>query len=150
MPLVRTAPVPLYLLARQVREAGITVIATGEGADELFWGYDLFKEVALRELNATEPERAEELLDQLYSYLGPAAARRGPAWRRFLLETGADDELLGSHLTRVAATAGVKALYRPEVAERDRRRCLARAAARTAPRRLRRAGAGSSAPPGSR
>ena len=49
---MRTAPVPLYLLARQVREAGITVIATGEGADELFWGYDLFKEVALRELNA--------------------------------------------------------------------------------------------------
>ena len=41
-----------YLLARQVREAGITVIATGEGADELFWGYDLFKEVALRWLNA--------------------------------------------------------------------------------------------------
>jgi asparagine synthase (glutamine-hydrolysing) len=74
--------------------------------------------VALRELNASEPERAEELLDQLYSYLGPAAARRGPAWRRFLLETGADDELLGSHLTRVAATAGVKALYRDEVAER--------------------------------
>lgn len=118
VPLVRTAPVPLFLLARQVREAGITVVATGEGADELFWGYDLFKEVALRELNATEPERAEELLDELYSYLGPAAARRGPAWRRFLLETGADDELLGSHLTRVAATAGVKALYRPEVAER--------------------------------
>ena len=117
IPLVRTAPVPLYLLAREVRWAGITVIATGEGADELFWGYDLFKEVALRELNATDPERAEALLDELYGYLGPAAARRGPAWRRFLLETGADDELLGSHLTRVEATSGVKALYLPEVAE---------------------------------
>ncbi len=38
MPLVRTAPVPLFLLAREVREQGITVVATGEGADELFWG----------------------------------------------------------------------------------------------------------------
>ena len=115
MPLVRTAPVPLYLLARQVREHQITVVATGEGADELFWGYELFKEVVLRELHRRDPERAVELLDQLYAYLGPAAARRGPAWRRFLLETGADDELLGSHLTRAHATATVKAFYRPEV-----------------------------------
>ncbi len=116
VPLVRTAPVPLYLLAREVRERGITVVATGEGADELFLGYELFKEVVLRELYRHDPERATELLDQLYAYLGPAAARRGPAWRRFLLETGADDELLGSHLTRAGATAAVKAFYRPEVA----------------------------------
>jgi asparagine synthase (glutamine-hydrolysing) len=116
-PLIRTAPVPLYLLARDVRANGITVVATGEGADELFWGYDLYKEVALRELYKTEPERAEELLGQLYSHLGPAATRGGPAFRRFLLETGADDEELGSHMTRAEATGAVKALYRPEVAE---------------------------------
>jgi asparagine synthase (glutamine-hydrolysing) len=116
MPLVRTAPVPLYLLAREVREQEITVVATGEGADELFWGYELFKEVALRELHDHKPEQAAELLEQLYSYLGPAVARRGPAWKRFLLETGADDEQLGSHLTRAEATATVKAFYRPEVA----------------------------------
>jgi asparagine synthase (glutamine-hydrolysing) len=116
MPLVRTAPVPLFLLARQVREQGITVVATGEGADELFWGYELFKEVVLRELHTRDPDRAVELLDQLYAYLGPAAARRGPAWRRFLLETGAGDEQLGSHLTRAHATATVKAFYRSEVA----------------------------------
>ena len=116
MPLVRTAPVPLFLLAREVRAQQITVVATGEGADELFWGYDLFKEVVLRELFRREPVRATELLEQLYSSLGPAAARRGPAWRRFLLETGAEDEQLGSHLTRAEATAAVKAFYRPEVA----------------------------------
>ncbi len=114
-PLVRTAPVPLYLLAREVRRQAITVVATGEGADELFWGYELFKEVVLRELYRREPERAVTLLDQLYAYLGPAAARRGPAWRRFLLETGADDDQLGSHLTRVQATAAVKAFFRPEI-----------------------------------
>jgi asparagine synthase (glutamine-hydrolysing) len=115
MPLVRTAPVPLFLLAREVRAQQITVVATGEGADELFWGYELFKEVVLRELYRDDPPRAEELLERLYSYLGPKAARRGPAWRRFLLETGADDEQLGSHLTRAVATATVKAFYRPEV-----------------------------------
>ncbi len=116
-PLVRTAPVPLYLLAREVRDSGITVVASGEGADELFWGYDLFKEVVLRELNARDPQRAAALVDELYDYLGAEAARRGPIWRRFLLETGTADSLLGSHMTRVEATATVKALYRPEVAE---------------------------------
>jgi asparagine synthase (glutamine-hydrolysing) len=117
MPLVRTAPVPLYLLAREVRAQRITVVATGEGADELFWGYELFKEVALRELARSDPDRAVAMLGELYSYLGPSAARRGPAWSRFLLETGADDQQLGSHLTRAVATATVKAFYRPEVAE---------------------------------
>ena len=127
VPLVRTAPVPLYLLAQRVRAAGITVVATGEGADELFWGYELFKEVVLRELNRSEPEEAGALLEQLYSYLGPASARRGPAWSRFLLETGADDPELGSHLTRAVATGAVKAFYRPEItAEYGGGRALAR------------------------
>jgi asparagine synthase (glutamine-hydrolysing) len=116
-PLIRTAPVPMFLLAHEVRANGITVVASGEGADELFWGYDLFKEVVLRELNAHDPQRAATLVDELYEYLGPSAGRRGPLWRQFLLETGAADELLGSHLTRAEATATVKALYRPEVAE---------------------------------
>ena len=116
MPLVRTAPVPLYLLAREVRERDITVVATGEGADELFWGYDLFKEVVVRDLHQRDPERATALLDEMYAYLGPSSARRGPAWRRFLLETGAGDAELGSHLTRAEATATVKAFYRPDVA----------------------------------
>lgn len=114
-PMIRTAPVPLYLLSREVREQGITVVITGEGADELFWGYDLFKEVAIRALHTRDPDRAEELLENLYPYLGPAGARRGPAWRRFLLEGGDLDDPLGSHLTRARATAVVKSLYHSDV-----------------------------------
>jgi len=117
-PLIRTAPVPLFLLSREVRANGVTVVATGEGADELFWGYELFKEVVARELNNSDPEGAEAIIDQLYPTLGPSDARRGPAMRRFILETGADDALLGSHLTRATATGAIKGLYRQEVAER--------------------------------
>jgi asparagine synthase (glutamine-hydrolysing) len=116
-PLIRTAPVPLFLLAREVRAADLTVVVTGEGADELFWGYDLFKEVALRELHARDPERALELLAELYPYLGDGGARRGPAFTRFLLETGAADDPIASHMTRIEATAAVRAFYRPEVRE---------------------------------
>jgi asparagine synthase (glutamine-hydrolysing) len=114
-PLVRTAPVPLFLLAREVRRCGLTVVLTGEGADELFWGYDLFKEVALRALHRREPTRAVELLDRLYPYLGPAGARRGPAWRRFLFAPDLSGDRISSHLTRARATATVKAFYRAEV-----------------------------------
>src|SRR2546427_6560722 len=46
-PLVRTAPAPLYLLSRVVRERGIKVVLTGEGSDEVFLGYDLFKEAII-------------------------------------------------------------------------------------------------------
>src|SRR3954469_25521143 len=111
-PLVRTAPVPLMLLAAEARAAGITVVATGEGADELFWGYDLFKEVALRELHAHDPARAEALVEHLHPHLG-AAGRRGAAWRVFLLDAPADDPL-ASHLPRIRATGALRALLRPE------------------------------------
>ena len=115
-PLVRTAPVPLYLLAREVHAHDLKVVVTGEGADELFWGYDLFKEVAIRRLHATDPDRALSLLADLYPHLGSTGARRGPGWERFLLETGAGDDPLASHLTRVAATGAVRGFYKDELA----------------------------------
>jgi asparagine synthase (glutamine-hydrolysing) len=115
-PLVRTAPVPLWLLSRAVREAGITVVATGEGADEAFWGYDLLKEVALRDLHRREPARAERLLDELYPYVGDGTAGRGAAWRRALLGGAAPGDPVGSHRTRLAAGSAARALYAPEVA----------------------------------
>ncbi len=113
VPLVRTAPVPLYLLAREVNEHDLKVVVTGEGADELFWGYDLFKEVAIRDMHRDDPDRAMELLDRLYPHLG-ASSRRGPGWTRFLLEID-DDDPLASHLTRVRSTESVRAFYRDEV-----------------------------------
>jgi len=119
-PLIRTAPVPLALLARATRAHGITVVATGEGADELYWGYDLFKETAVRALHAREPARAEALLDALYPYLdgGDGRGRRGPAWRRFFLQAADPGDPLFSHRPRIAAAAGARALLRDETRAR--------------------------------
>ncbi len=110
-PLIRTAPVPLALLAQATRAHGITVVATGEGADELYWGYDLFKETAVRALHEHDPAAAAALLDGLYPYLEGSAARRGPAWQRFFLGAGDSADPLFSHQTRIAATAAARAFY---------------------------------------
>ena len=43
------------LLAGCVREHGYKVVLTGEGADEVFGGYDLFKEAKVRRFWARQP-----------------------------------------------------------------------------------------------
>src|SRR5690606_17964676 len=55
-PVLRTAGVPLMLLADEVRRQGYKVVLTGEGADEVFAGYDLFKEAKVRRFWARQPE----------------------------------------------------------------------------------------------
>jgi asparagine synthase (glutamine-hydrolysing) len=78
-PVLRTAPAPMLVLARHVRAAGINVVLTGEGADEMFAGYDVFREARVRRFWAREPrsQLRPRLLDRLYPYLArsPAAAR---------------------------------------------------------------------------
>lgn len=70
-PVLRTAPAPLYLLAGLVREHGFKVVVTGEGADEVFGGYDIFKEAKVRRFWARRPQSKWRplLLRRLYPYL---------------------------------------------------------------------------------
>ena len=79
----------MYHLAKLTKESGIKVVLTGEGADELFLGYDLFKEVQVRQFCLRNPGSAyrERLLDRLYPDL-MANGRGGEFWRRFFLDAG--------------------------------------------------------------
>jgi asparagine synthase (glutamine-hydrolysing) len=79
MPLVRTAGIALMLLADSVRDAGIRVVLTGEGADEVFAGYDIFKEAKIRRFWARAPHSTcrPALLGRLYGYLGNSPTRAG-------------------------------------------------------------------------
>lgn len=71
VPAFRSAFVPMFLLSRATRDAGIKVILSGEGADEAFLGYDLFKETLLRTDWATMDEDARrQRLGRLYPHLG--------------------------------------------------------------------------------
>ncbi|MEL4457151.1 asparagine synthase (glutamine-hydrolyzing) [Lutimonas vermicola] len=70
-PLLRTAPVPMSLLAKNVKDHNIKVVITGEGADELLGGYNIFKETKIRRFWAKDPNSKYRplLLKKLYPYL---------------------------------------------------------------------------------
>jgi len=53
-PILRTAPAPLYILSQLVRDHGYKVVLTGEGSDEMFGGYDIFKEAKIRRFCAAQ------------------------------------------------------------------------------------------------
>ncbi|MGE7367466.1 asparagine synthase (glutamine-hydrolyzing) [Neorhizobium sp. NPDC001467] len=70
-PIIRTAPAPLYRLSGLVRARGMKVVLTGEGADEVFAGYDIFKEAKVRRFCARQPGSTmrPHLFKKLYPYL---------------------------------------------------------------------------------
>jgi asparagine synthase (glutamine-hydrolysing) len=111
-PIVRTAPAPLFLLSKLTRENGVTVVLTGEGADELFLGYDLFKETVVRLFCLRQPGSRvrPRLFDRLYPYLD-RPARGGDVWRRFFLDAGLPEDPLFSHLPRFRLTARIEEFY---------------------------------------
>lgn len=70
-PMLRTAPSPLFELSRLVRRNNIKVVLTGEGADEIFCGYNIFKENLIRRFWARIPDSKIRplLLLKLYPYV---------------------------------------------------------------------------------
>ena len=68
VPLMRTAPAPMFMLSKLVRDAGFKVVLTGEGADEFLAGYDIFKEDKIRRFWAAQPDSKfrPALLQRLY------------------------------------------------------------------------------------
>lgn len=67
----RTAPVPMYLLSNLVKKQGIKVIFSGEGADEILFGYDIFFENRIRNFwkKKASSKLRPQLLKKLYNYL---------------------------------------------------------------------------------
>jgi asparagine synthase (glutamine-hydrolysing) len=120
-PILRTAAAPLLLLSRLVRDAGIKVVLTGEGADEMLAGYDLFREARIRRFWARQPssQLRPRLLDRLYPYLArsPAAAR-AMARAFFAVDLSRADAADFAHGPRWRSTAALRRLFSDD-ARRD-------------------------------
>lgn len=110
-PLLRTAPGPMRLLSDKVRDSKFKVVITGEGADELLGGYDIFKEAIIRQFWAKDPQSKirPALLKKLYPFLPQMNQANLPALKFFysyrLTET---DSPVYSHLLRWNNTSRIR------------------------------------------
>jgi len=68
IPLTRTAPTPMLILSKLVRDNNIKVVITGEGSDEILAGYDIFRETIIRRFWASQPSSSlrPTLLKRIY------------------------------------------------------------------------------------
>ena len=112
-PILRTAPVPLYSLAKLVQQSHYKVVLTGEGADEVFGGYDIFKEAKVRRFWARNPQSAwrASLLQRLYPYI-PGLVGQSTARLRSFFGAGLDtpNDSFFSHRPRWSTTSGTMQL----------------------------------------
>lgn len=109
-PMLRTAPVPMQMLSGLVREQGFKVVLTGEGADEVLGGYDLFKEAKIRRFwSRNRGSRWRPLLlRRLYPYLELAQQKGAYLEAFFGVGLEAPELAYFSHLPRWTTTAKCK------------------------------------------
>jgi len=112
-PILRTAPAPFFLLSKLVRESGFKVVLTGEGADEMFGGYDIFKETKIRQFWGRNPSSRWRplLLKRLYPYMD-GIQRQSASYLKSFFHVAAEDlaSPFFSHLPRWELTARLKML----------------------------------------
>ena len=110
-----------YLLSRAVRDAGIKVVFTGEGADEMLGGYPYYRVDALNDDPSLSAAAKAALLDQM---LGA-----NPATRAFMMPTQVGNPEMQAIERRLgwlpatlnasaAMIAGMAPLFRDDVATR--------------------------------
>jgi asparagine synthase (glutamine-hydrolysing) len=117
-PILRTAPAPLFLLSKLVQESGIKVVLTGEGADEMFAGYDIFREGVVRRFwgRQRQSQWRPHLLERLYPYLAQSpVAQRAMARQFFGKDLERSNEPGFTHGTRWSTTSALKRLFNAEL-----------------------------------
>ncbi|MCU0508282.1 MAG: asparagine synthase (glutamine-hydrolyzing) [Anaerolineae bacterium] len=119
-PVLRTAPAPMYLLSELAHSCGFRVVMTGEGADELLAGYDIFKEMAIRRFWAKAPDSALRplLLRRLYPEIDQVSnASQAFLMAYFKRGLSATDSPFYSHTLRWSNAARLKRFLRQPPAQ---------------------------------
>ena len=102
-PIFRMAPAPMFALSEAVRESDIRVVLTGEGADEILFGYDSFKELKLLERwkQSGDAAAAGRDIAGLYPHLQHYADNRQLGLMRMYYESfldSFDNDLVGLNI----------------------------------------------------
>ncbi len=119
-PILRTSPAPMFLLSRLVRDRNFKVVLTGEGADEVLAGYDIFKEAKVRRFWARRPDSKlrPALFNRIYPWIS-GLATGNPAYLAAFFGMGlADTEALDySHSIRWRTTSRTKRFFSQETVQ---------------------------------
>ena len=94
-----------------MRRLGIKVVLTGEGADEMLAGYDIFREAKVRRFWARVPgsKWRPRLLERLYPYMARSPVAQQALTRQFFGRGLERARLPGfSHEPRWTGTAALK------------------------------------------
>ncbi len=116
-PILRAAPAPLLLLSRLVHESGYKVVVTGEGADEVLGGYDIFREARVRQFWARDPasRKRARAVELLYPWMARSPGQ-APAFARSFFGRNLDPaDPAMSHRPRWDSTAALKSMLAPDV-----------------------------------
>jgi len=119
-PIVRTAPAPLFLLSKLVRDSGYKVVLTGEGSDEILSGYDIFKEAKVRRFIERYPHSKFRplIMKRLYPYLENSPVRSLKyAETFFKVNTGGYAAQYYSHIPRWSTTEKTKIFFSDQLKE---------------------------------
>ena len=119
-PLTRTAPAPMMMLSDLVRKNNIKVVITGEGADELLAGYDIFREARIRRFWASQPGSSLRplLLKKIYPDI-PHLRNASPNILKMFFGYKLDDtdNPFYSHLLRWNNSNHIKKHFSPDLKE---------------------------------
>jgi len=112
-PILRTAPAPLFVLSKLVRDNGFKVVLTGEGSDETMGGYDIFKETKIRCFWQREPHSTKRplLLRRLYPYMDGIQQQPSAYLESFFRIDEQSPGPFFSHLPRWQLTARAKLFF---------------------------------------
>lgn len=107
-PVQEAAAIPLYYIAKKSKEE-VTVILSGEGADEVFGGYPGYQYMAWLERYRTLPQT-------LRNGINPFLCHLGPKWRKHvkLSELALEKRYFGVSLNEIS---GVRGLYTQRLKE---------------------------------
>jgi asparagine synthase (glutamine-hydrolysing) len=118
-PLLRTGPVPLFLLSDVVRKSGYKVVLTGEGADEVFGGYNIFREAKIRRFLAKYPSSKSraELISYLYPYIFHNPSLKRTLQSFFAKGLDHTDDPIFSHFIRWENTRRIRTFFSQELTD---------------------------------
>jgi asparagine synthase (glutamine-hydrolysing) len=116
VPQLRAGPISMLPLSENVSKHGLKAVLTGEGADEFFMGYDIFKETAVRRFMACDPESTmrQSLVRRLYPYLPQRDKLRG---LELAMQDGLEftNNMFFSHLFRWNNTSRLQGYFNPDL-----------------------------------